>query len=361
MILLFVYLLLALSISFLCSVLEAVLLSSTSSFLETFDKNNRGSMFLRRYKIKNDKAISSILSLNTIAHTVGAAGVGAQATEVFGEAYFGFVSALLTILILVFSEIIPKSIGTNYWRKLVSFSGWAIHIMIYICYPLVIIFEYITKLFTRKNTQTVSREEIAALTSIGEREGVFVSQESEIINNLIQLKNIKVHEIMTPRTVTLVASEKMSLNELYQHKEYRPFSRILLYKNQPDNITGYIMKTSVLEEISADKGNMKINKLKRSILVYYENFSVLSLFETLISKKEQIAMIVDEYGTFSGIVTMEDIIETLIGFEIVDEHDKQIDMQQFAKENWKKRAEELDVERGEKKPEIEDSSMNIVD
>lgn len=360
MILLFVYLFLALSISFLCSVLEAVLLSSTSSFLETFDESNRGAMFLKKYKKKNDRPISSILSLNTIAHTVGAAGVGAQATAVFGETYFGIVSALLTLLILVFSEIIPKSIGSNYWRKLVPFSGWSIHIMIYICYPLVIVFEFITKIFTKKEMQTVSREEIAALTNIGEREGVFVSQESEIINNLIQLKNIKVHDIMTPRTVVLVAPEKMKLSELFQRKEYRPFSRILIYKGDPDNISGYVMKTTVLEELS-NNNNMQIKNLKRNILVYYENFSVLSLFETLISKKEQIAMIVDEYGTFSGIVTMEDIIETLIGFEIVDEHDNQIDMQQFAKENWEKRAEILDVERGEKKTETDESFSETAD
>lgn len=354
MVLLFTYLILALSISFLCSILEAVLLSSTSSFLETFKEDNRGAMYLKKFKANNDKAISSILSLNTISHTVGAAGVGAQATEVFGSAYFGIVSTVLTLLILVFSEILPKSIGTNYWRKLVPFAGWAICCMIYLCYPLVIVFEYITKMFSTKKSQTVSREEIAALTHIGEREGVFESQESEIINNLIQLKNIKVSEIMTPRTVTLVASETMTLRELYQNKKYRPFSRILIYKNQPDFITGYIMKTAVLEELSNDHGTMIINELRRDILVHYENFSVLSLFQTFILKKEQIAMIVDEYGTFSGIATMEDIIETLIGFEIVDEHDKEIDMQQFAKENWEKRAEELEIERSEKKPDIND-------
>ncbi|MDD4847453.1 MAG: hemolysin family protein [Bacteroidales bacterium] len=353
MILLFVYLIVALSISFLCSILEAVLLSATSSYLETFDVSNRGAMYLKKFKTNNDRPISSILSLNTIAHTVGAAGVGAQATEVFGEAYFGVVSAILTLLILVFSEIIPKSIGSNYWRKLISFSGWTIHFMIYLCFPLVIIFEYITKFFSRKSTQTVSREEIAALTHIGEREGIFAAQESEIINNLIHLKDIKVKDIMTPRTVAFVASENMTVNELYQHKEYRPFSRILIYHNDPDNITGYIMKTTVLEEVSENKDSIPIYQLKRDIFVYYENFSVLSLFETLIAKKEQIAMIVDEYGTFSGIVTMEDIIETLIGFEIVDEHDKEIDMQQFAKENWEKRSEELDVERSEKKSESE--------
>lgn len=348
--LLFLYLLSALAISFLCSILEAVLLSATSSYLEIFNEKNRGAMLLKKFKTKNDRAIASILSLNTIAHTVGAAGVGAQATAIFGEAYFGYVSAILTFLILVFSEILPKTIGTNYWKKLIPFSGWTIQVFVYLCLPLVIVFEFITKIFSNKNTESiVSREEIAALTTIGEREGVFGSQESEIIYNLIRLKDIKARDIMTPRTVVLAAPDTMTITELYQHSEYQPFSRILVYSNAPDNITGYVMKTSILEKLSENKNQVNMDKLKRTILVYYENFSVLTLFETLISKKEQIASIVDEYGTFSGIVTMEDIIETLIGFEIVDEHDKQVDMQQFAKENWKKRSEQLDVERGEKK------------
>lgn len=357
MFLLFLYLFLALAISSLCSILEAVLLSSTSSFLETFDEKNKGAMLLKKFKKNNDRPISSILTLNTIAHTVGAAGVGAQATSVFGEAYFGYVSAILTFLILVFSEILPKSIGTNYWKKLVSFSGWTIQILIYICYPLVVAFELFTKIFSNKKTESiVSREEIAALTTIGEREGVFGSQESEIIFNLIRLKDIKARDIMTPRTVVLAAPNTMTVTELYQHKEYRPFSRILVYEDDPDNIIGYVMKTSILEKLSENKNQMNIDKLKRTILVYYENFSVLTLFETMISKKEQLALVVDEYGTFSGIVTMEDVIETLIGFEIVDEHDKQVDMQQFAKESWNKRAEQLDVERGEKKSESEEGS-----
>ena len=190
--------------------------------------------------------MSAILSLNTIAHTVGAAGVGAQATKVFGEVYFGIVSAILTILILVLSEIIPKTIGARYWRELAMISGHAIRITIFITYPLVIIFPYITRLFSKKqNERTISREEISALANIGAEEGIFGEKENKIIQNLIRLKSIRVSEIMTPRVVVTVADENMTLKDFLKNKEFLHFSRIPIYSENTENINGYIFRKTV--------------------------------------------------------------------------------------------------------------------
>ena len=341
MTLLLIYLFIALTVSFLCSIMEAVLLSSPISYLKVKEEaGKRGAIIMIKLKQNIDRPLSAILSLNTVAHTVGAAGVGAQATIVFGEEYFGLVSAILTILILVLTEIFPKTIGARYWRELAGVSAIIIRAMIFITYPLVIASSFITKIFSKKGAEhTTSREEISVLANIGEEEGVFGEKENKIIQNLIRLKSIKTYEVMTPRVVVSVADENMELDDFLKNKEYLRFSRIPIYSENDEHITGYVFRQTVFEKLAEDKIGLKLKDLKREIVFIPNSKPLLGVWELLLEKKEHIAVVVDEYGGMDGIVTMEDIIETLLGFEIVDEKDTITDMQQFARERWKMRQE----------------------
>lgn len=339
MVLLLIYLFLALIVSFLCSIMESVLLSTPQSFLIVKQENgNKWAKSFLHLKSNIDKPLSAILSLNTVAHTIGAAGVGAQAVKVFGEASFGIVSAVLTILILVITEIIPKTIGARYWRSLAKISDLVIKAMIFITYPLVVLSGLVTKMITsHKQQQTTSREEIAALTNIGADEGVFSSKEHKIIHNLLRLKNVKVAEIMTPRVVVAVADETLPLSDFLKNKDYLKFSRIPVYSENDENITGYVFRQTVFEKLAEDHHELKLNDIKREIVIVPNTIVLFTLWEKLLEKKEHIALIVDEYGGMDGIVTMEDIIETLLGLEIIDEKDTITDMQKFAKDRWKER------------------------
>lgn len=333
------YLFLALFISFLCSIMEASLLSTPQSYLMV--KKDSGNVWAQGFldlKANIDKPLSAILSLNTVAHTIGAAGVGAQAVKVFGEASFGIVSAVLTILILVLTEIIPKTIGAKYWRSLSKMSVYTIKGMIFITYPLVMISSVITRLISGSHhIQTTSREEIAALTNIGADEGVFTEKEHKIIQNVLKLKNVRVSEIMTPRVVVVLADETLTLSEFLKNKDYLKFSRIPVYQGNDDNVTGYVFRESVFEKLAEDQHQLTLKDIKRNIVYVPDSMVLFSLWEELLSKKEHIALIVDEYGGMDGIATMEDIIETLLGLEIVDEKDTVSDMQAFARERWKAR------------------------
>lgn len=325
--------------------MESVLLSTPMSFLIVKEEegNKSATAFI---KLKNniERPLSAILSLNTVAHTIGAAGVGAQATKIYGELYFGIISAILTLLILVFSEIIPKTIGASYWRELALTSGVIIKGMVIITYPLVIMAGYITKLFSKDNNKmSVSREEISAMAKIGTEEGLFEEKENKIIQNIVRLKTVKVTEIMTPRVVVTVADEKMSLEEFLIKKEFLHYSRIPIYAKSNENITGYVFRQTVFEKLAEDETNLQLRDICRKIVVVHEFQSLLSLWETLLDKKEHIALIVDEYGGMAGIVTMEDIIETLLGLEIVDESDKVIDMQHYAHERWNRRKAKYNI------------------
>ncbi len=339
MILLLAYLFLALFVSFLCSIMESVLLSTPQSFLIV--KHQKGNQWAKNFidlKTNIDKPLSAILSLNTVAHTIGAAGVGAQAVKVFGEASFGIISAILTILILIITEIIPKTIGARYWRMLARICSVTISIMIVITYPLVVMSAFITKIFSKNKTEpTTSREEIAALASIGADEGVFSEKEHKIIQNILRLKNVKVTEIMTPRVVVAVADENLFLNDFLKNKNYLKFSRIPIYAGDDENITGYVFRQTVFEKLAEDKHELKLKDIKREIFIAPKSMVLFALWEKLLQKKEHIALIVDEYGGMDGIVTMEDIIETLLGLEIVDEKDTVTDMQKYARERWKAR------------------------
>jgi CBS domain containing-hemolysin-like protein len=325
--------------------MESVLLSTPQSFLIV--KHQNGNLWAKTFiDLKNniDKPLSAILSLNTVAHTVGAAGVGAQAVKVFGEASFGIVSAILTILILVFTEIIPKTIGARYWRNLTRITSIIIKGMIIITYPLVVISAVITKVISKnRQEETTSREEIAALASIGTDEGVFTEKEHKIIQNLLKLKNVSVTEIMTPRVVVAVASEKLFLEEFLKNKDYLKFSRIPVYSENDENITGYVFRQTVFEKLAEGQHELKLNDIKRDIVIFPNSIVLFALWEKLLEKKEHIALIVDEYGGLDGIVTMEDIIETLLGLEIIDEKDTITDMQKHARERWKERQAKYNI------------------
>ena len=345
MVLLLFYLFLALFVSFLCSVMESVLLSTPVSFLNVKEEQGHSSatIFIK-LKSRIERPLSAILSLNTIAHTIGAAGVGVHATKIYGEVYFGIISAILTLLILVFSEIIPKTIGARYWRQLALASGIIIQAMVFITYPLVLMTGYLTNLFPRKkNALSVSREEISAMAKIGTDEGIFEEKENKIIQNLIRLGDVKVSEIMTPRVVVTVADENMSLEEFLVKKEFLHFSRIPIYSKNNENITGYVFRQTVFEKLAEEETNLILRDICRKIVVVHEFQSLLSIWEVLLEKKEHIALIVDEYGGMDGIVTMEDIIETLLGLEIVDERDKVMDMQKYARERWRERKAKYDI------------------
>lgn len=334
MTLLFTYLILALSVSFLCSVLEAVLLSIPLSYVEIERRENPKSRIIR-IKDSIDKPLSAILSLNTIAHTIGAAGVGAQASIVFGDHYFGLVSALLTILILVFSEILPKSIGAKYWKHLVGFSAKAITVMIWVTYPLVILSELFTNLIgSSKKEATVSRDELSALVSIGAEEGVIDTSEQKMIDNFLATRSTKVEQILTPRVVVVTAPATMSLNEFITLEKFRPYSRIPIYDKSSEDICGYIFKTEVYENLAMGRNQLTLRDIRRDV-VYVKNSTLLpTLWEELITQKEHMGIVVDEYGGFEGVVTMEDILETILGTEIVDERDTIVDMQEYAKSKF---------------------------
>lgn len=351
MTLLIIALIATLGISFLCSLLEATLYNATSSYIESLPTEKNGVENLKNLKSNIEKPIAAILSLNTIANTAGAAAVGAQAVEVFGSMYFGLCSVVLTILVLICSEIIPKTIGSNYWRELCIPAGYIIRVILYLCYPLVIISQFLTRLFTRKQVQTVSREEVAALTNIGEREGVFKKNESIIINNLVKMEKVKVHSIMTPRTVVLAAQEDMTLEEFFKDKKFLTYSRIPIYTNDFDDITGFVLKADILFHLANGEDQIKLKEIKRDIMVCYENTSITKFYDLMVARKEQIALVIDEYGGMDGIITLEDVIETILGLEITDEFDNQTDMQAFAKALWQKRAEQLNFAQVEENEE----------
>lgn len=345
MALLFIYLSIALVISFLCSLLESVLLTITPSYMEAEEqKGNKIGSKLKKIKSDIDRPLAAILSLNTIAHTVGAAGVGAQAVKIYGDAYMGLISGILTFLILVLSEIVPKTIGVTYWRKLTPFTAYVLEVLIIIMYPFVLISKWMTALLSSGERQPlVSRSEIYAMADMGQKEGVFIESESRILKNLVRLRTLKVEDIMTPRTVVIAAPDNWGLKKIYDNEDYFKFSRIPVFDKNIDNVSGYVHKHDVLDKLAKDAHKIPLKDIKRDIAIVPEEMSIMALFEKFIAEKEQIALVVDKYGGMAGIVTMEDVMETLLGLEIMDEYDSTRDMQEYAREKWRERAEKLGI------------------
>ncbi len=343
MTLLLIYLSIAVFVSFLCSILEAVLLSITPAFINIkIQEGKKTGHDLKKFKDNIDKPLSAILTLNTFANTAGAAGVGAQAQVVWGNEYLTIVSITLTLIILFFSEIIPKTIGAVYWENLAGFTSAVLKILIIILMPAVWISQFLTSILKRDNQKSVlSRADFHAMTEIGLQDGVFRESESTIIKNLLNFNSITVEDIMTPRTVVIAEDEDMTLVEFTKkHPEFR-FSRIPVYKKKIDSLTGFVLKDEVLQNLLQKTANKQLKNIRRKIEAIPEVVPIPELFKLLIEKNTHIAMVVDEYGGMAGIVTMEDVIETLLGLEITDELDKVKDLQELARSNWEKRAKKL--------------------
>ena len=344
MVLLILYLFIALFFSFLCSLLEASLLSITPSFIAArVNENKSYGKNLKRFKDNVDLPLAAILTLNTFAHTIGAAGVGAQAQEIWGSEYLSLISAVLTIIILIFSEIIPKTLGASYWKRLAPFTAKTLLILIYSpLYPFIIMSKFITKILNKnKQDDVLSRAEFQAMAEIGVQEGIFEKEESRILMNLMKFNYIVVKSIMTPRTVVVAAPEDSTIEGFFEASERIRVSRIPIYKDNIDNVTGYVLKDDLMEYMIDKRSEIQLKSLSRNLMVVNEKMPIIRLFYKFIQEKEHIAMVVGEYGEMSGIVTMEDVIETLLGAEIMDELDNVEDMQKQAMLIWQRRAKRL--------------------
>lgn len=344
MLLFFLYLSLALFFSFLCSILEAALLSTTPVFIESKIKEGKSyAKKLRHYKENIDLPLAAILTINTFAHTLGAAGVGSQAQIIWGSATVTIVSVLLTLVILIFSEIIPKTLGAIYWKELAPFTSKAISVLIYNpVYPFIILAKSITTILKKDNKKNMlSRSEFQVLAESSIKDGLFSNEESKILLNLMRFNAIDVRSIMTPRTMMVAAEENMSINEFYAERKEIRFSRIPIYQNEIDSITGFVLKHEIFESIIHSAGDNKLKTIRRNILSVNDQMPITRLFNKMINEKDHIALLVGEYGETAGVVTLEDIIETLVGVEIIDEHDNISDLQLQARKNWAERIKKL--------------------
>ncbi len=340
--LIYIIMLVSIALSALCSVLEATLLSTPLSYITGLEEQGvKGAQRLKRLKQNSDRPISAILCLNTIANTVGASIVGSLVYEVYGDALVGIFSTIFTLAILIFSEIIPKTVGSSYWRSLALPASAIISMMIFITFPLVWILEHLQRLISSNSNQvSVSREDISAMVSVATEEEVIEKDEKKMIQNLLKLDEVTAHEIMTPSVVVEMVPGSMTIREFYDSENTH--SRILVYDEENDEyVTGYVLRQEVLEKMAEDSFDTTLDDIIRPIMTFGEDDSVADIWEKLLEKKEHISAILDEYGSLRGIVTMEDVIETMLGQEIVDEKDEVVDMQEYAKDQWEKAQKEI--------------------
>lgn len=343
--LLLLYVGLALTFSFLCSLMEATLLSVTPSYVAALEARHRATgALLRRLKRDIDQPLAAILTLNTIANTFGATAAGAQAARLFGSTYIAAFSAVLTLLILFLSEIIPKTLGALYWRRLAPFTARVLWVLIPALWPLVALARRLTRLLAGEATsRAVHREEFTALAEQGARDGLFRADESRVLRNLFRLGSLRAKHIMTPRIVLFALPESATVQDvLREHIELR-FSRIPVYGEDLDDVSGYVLKDDVLLCGARDQHSRRMSELRREILVVPESLPLPTLLERFLDSREHIALVVDEYGGTAGVASMEDVVETVLGLEIVDEADKHKDMQELAREQWLKRARRLGI------------------
>lgn len=337
--LLILFVMLAIGVSFLCSILEAVLLSITPSFVEASEEDNpKLAEKLRSLRADIERPLAAILSLNTIAHTVGATGAGAQAAVVFNDTGVGIFSAVLTLGILVLSEIVPKTLGATYWRALAPFTVRVLPWLIVIQLPLVWMSQFITKLLTRGKTDAeVSREEITALTTAGQRIGVVEEDETRVVANLFRLPQIATNEVMTPRTVIEHIAGEATVASAVEDRETFPYSRLPVTGETIDEVLGFVLTRDLLVAALRDKKQRKVIDLARDMPSVSETTDLDSLMDLLMDRDAHIALVQDEYGGTAGLVTMEDVLETLLGSEIVDEHDEAPDLRKVARLQAKQR------------------------
>ena len=342
--------------SFLCSILEAVLLSITPAYVGIQEQTDSHiAADLVRFKDDIDRPLAAILTLNTIAHTVGAIGVGSQAALIFGESMLeiagvpiisleALIAGLMTLAILIFSEVIPKTIGANKWEALTPFTIASLKIMLVVLAPLVWTSQYITRHLKKdKDKPVLSRTDFLAMAKLGTESGVLEESEQTIIHNLLRFSKVLVKDVMTPRIVVNTASEEITVREFQNVNSNLPHSRIPVYREKNDNITGYVLRDDILLNLAETQDHVLLKALRRDIVVVHRTVPIPDLLDTFLIKKEHMALVVDEFGGMEGIVTMEDIIETLLGLEIVDESDNEADMQALARSNWERRAKRLGI------------------
>ena len=354
--LLVTFFLVSIIFSFLCSILEAVLLSITPAFVG-IQQNKKSPIAkdLARFKADIDQPLAAILTLNTIAHTVGAIGVGSQAAMIFSEAdnnLIGLSSSNLealiaggmTLAILIFSEVIPKTLGANNWELLAPFTVRVLRVMLFVLGPFVWLSQFITSNLKKdKDKPVLSRSDFAAMAEMGKEAGILEEEEQKIIHNLLKFNKVLVKDIMTPRIVVVSADETTSIREFHEKHEGLPFSRIPIYRDNSDHITGYVLKDELLLNLVEENDDKSLGEIRRDVLIVHTTLAIPDLLDKFINKKEHMALVVDEFGGMEGIVTMEDIIETLLGLEIVDESDNTEDMQALARRNWEKRAKRMGI------------------
>lgn len=350
MVLLATYIFLALGVSFLCSLLEATLLSLTPTYLASLEeKRPKVGALWRTFKQDVDKPLAAILSLNTIAHTVGAAGAGAQATLLFGEVYFGIISAVLTLMILVFSEIIPKTLGARYWQQLTPVCAYILRWVQWAMYPLVVGAKSLTGWISNDDeTKTLSREDFFTLAKLGHQEGVIDEDEANAISALLAFRGLVAKDVMTPRTVIASLPADMRVGDISPTDPSIRFSRIPIFSDQDDDFIGFVRKDEIYREVAQNRPETVLADLKYSFLSVLDTKPLSELMQKMVDERVPISLIISEYGDSLGIATMEDLVETMLGIEIVDESDSHVDMQERARQLWEIRAKaagiDLDLE-----------------
>jgi CBS domain containing-hemolysin-like protein len=339
---LLIYFAIAISLSFLCSLLEAALLSTPTSYIETEAQAGKASAkLMQEHKQNIEGPITSILTLNTFAHTLGAAGAGAEAVAIFGSEWASLITIILTLLILILSEIIPKTVGAVYWRQLFPFTAYTIKIMVVVLKPAVLVFNYLTRLIAPDDkSPTISRQELEVMAQISATEGSLDKSESRIVSNLFRLSTVRVWDIMTPRTVMLAFQRDMTVNEILDNgQRSMPYSRIPIYDATSDNITGFVLRHDIFRAAANDEHHTPLHTLERPIHFVPETMTITKVLEEFVSRQQHIFVVFDEYGGTAGLITMEDAVESLLGIEITDESDVVADLRQLAQQRYTRQQE----------------------
>lgn len=333
-----IFILLSTAASFTCSLLEAVLLSSTPAYVAVAVKRKRRhGLILESLKENIHRPLSAILAINTVANTMGGAAVGAHVQSLYGDSQLAVFSGVTTFVILICGEIIPKGLGASHWKTLAPVCTYMIRWLVILVYPIVWLSEQLTKLMGGSSPNPVSREEVIVTAEMGADEGTIRPKESAIIKNLLMLDKMKVADIMTPRTVVYAFQSGTNVGEIMtNHKPIR-FSRVPVFRESLDQILGVVHRYKILEEVSHDRDSVTVDALMTPIHSIPENISVAAALDQFIKRHEHIFLVVDDYGSTTGIVSLEDAVETLLGVEIVDEFDSVADLRQFAIDQWRDR------------------------
>ncbi|AWL12081.1 UPF0053 protein [Saliniradius amylolyticus] len=343
MLLLTLYVFIALGFSFLCSVAEAVILSVSSAYISVMENDGKNSgVLLRQHTQDINRPLSAILTLNTFAHTFGAAGAGAQAAIVFGDAYLGVASAVLTLAILIFSEIIPKTLGATYWRQLAPATAHFLRYLIVLMYPFVKMSQWLTRHFAGDSPlQGLNRDELIAMAEVSQQEGQLAMEEGRIMQNLLTLHELKIRDVMTHRTVVFSVPETMTVEGFFYKHQDIGFSRIPVFEDDPEHINGFVLKSDLLMAKARGNDDRKVGEYRKDMVTMLSSMPLVRTFDYFLNHRAHMLLVVDEYGGLEGILTLEDLMEALLGMEIVDEKDKTISMRRLARMLARKRQKDM--------------------